>query len=675
MGTWTKSTGEAQVVPTEDDTGVVEGSWAKHPNANSGWEESAPPAPGFTPITTADIDDSANRRYVTDSQRGKLHDPQMGDGSSITGAGTTQDPFVAHMEGVSSVYVDGITITGAGTLNDPLVAAPQGSGGVTSHITTYAELADLIALYGPSGGTEGGMVLGDQYIITDYRMRHGYYTAPAGVWSYAVGAERPLAVTAISPTEIDEHSAFFVDDPSLIIHYTLSNDRWTNNNGPDHGIIYYLEDPYKRNFAEFDWQSSAYRTTLYESSDGSGVYDTVFEGTFVNSSVLTTWPLFKPGADVSEWGVLSHRNKAVDGPPGYIPYIVNCADVVHKREKDHGTDTDIEICYGNNTTIENHKLGCCTKINLHIFGDNLTVSSVTVSPYRNLTGTISGPGPDPDGAVVRNVHCFSDVRLACESIVDCIFLPAWYDTAVITGARRAENFGVNQGNIGKRYSYAPNPGIPITKTLLDDRYLPAYQDEFQVIGSDLTSVAATIGDGWEDGDVVLLMEVGGDSMLINLLGADCPSQPAITVGDLSEIVSGEYGFYWVIPPGHPELNNSYLYARNNTDYLPLIYQAGGWWIGPQTFLQLMRGSLPAGRVSGLGSAAFANTEDFAPAGSVGSQNLYEFSGGKHYCGTAPAGSATSDAVWLIHRLTITGTVLDEVAADVAWDDRLTTTYA
>lgn len=56
-------------------------------------------------------------------------------------------------------------------------------------------------------------------------------------------------------------------------------------------------------------------------------------------------------------------------------------------------------------------------------------------------------------------------------------------------------------------------------------------------------------------------------------------------------------------------------------------------------------------------------------------NRYDFAGGKHYCGTASAGSLTSASVWTIHRLTITGTVLDEVATGVAWDDRLTATYA
>jgi hypothetical protein len=55
---------------------------------------------------------------------------------------------------------------------------------------------------------------------------------------------------------------------------------------------------------------------------------------------------------------------------------------------------------------------------------------------------------------------------------------------------------------------------------------------------------------------------------------------------------------------------------------------------------------------------------------------YEYAGGYHYQGTAPVGSATSAAVWTIHRMTFSaaGVTANLTATNVAWDNRVSATY-
>jgi hypothetical protein len=54
----------------------------------------------------------------------------------------------------------------------------------------------------------------------------------------------------------------------------------------------------------------------------------------------------------------------------------------------------------------------------------------------------------------------------------------------------------------------------------------------------------------------------------------------------------------------------------------------------------------------------------------------DFQSPYQYCGYAPAGSLTSQAVWEIERITVNldGTVLVQSASNVAWDNRYTVIY-
>ena len=54
----------------------------------------------------------------------------------------------------------------------------------------------------------------------------------------------------------------------------------------------------------------------------------------------------------------------------------------------------------------------------------------------------------------------------------------------------------------------------------------------------------------------------------------------------------------------------------------------------------------------------------------------DFQSPYQYCGYAPAGSLTSQAVWEIDRITVKldGTVLVQSASNVAWDNRTTVIY-
>jgi hypothetical protein len=67
--------------------------------------------------------------------------------------------------------------------------------------------------------------------------------------------------------------------------------------------------------------------------------------------------------------------------------------------------------------------------------------------------------------------------------------------------------------------------------------------------------------------------------------------------------------------------------------------------------------------------------DFASSGHTGFQEdldkLHEWVSPYSYCGTAPVGSLTSDAVWTITRITINndGSVTPSTLTGVAWDDR------
>ena len=77
--------------------------------------------------TTNDILDSTDKRYVTDAQRALLINTsgvntgnQVGDGVTITGAGTAEDPFVSAGGGGLATVITDSTLTGDGSIVTPL---------------------------------------------------------------------------------------------------------------------------------------------------------------------------------------------------------------------------------------------------------------------------------------------------------------------------------------------------------------------------------------------------------------------------------------------------------------------------------------------------------------------------------------------------------------------------
>lgn len=74
-----------------------------------------------------------------------------------------------------------------------------------------------------------------------------------------------------------------------------------------------------------------------------------------------------------------------------------------------------------------------------------------------------------------------------------------------------------------------------------------------------------------------------------------------------------------------------------------------------------------GKILKVTRDGFEKRHDFVPSGSTSYS----------YCGVAPLNSSESDSVWYITRVEITqeGTVDNKTASNVAWTDRLTTTYS
>jgi hypothetical protein len=68
--------------------------------------------------------------------------PAVADGTTITGAGTVADPFVA-VGGGSTVVTDGVTITGDGSVGDPLVAVAGGDGVLVVGADQFGAIANM----------------------------------------------------------------------------------------------------------------------------------------------------------------------------------------------------------------------------------------------------------------------------------------------------------------------------------------------------------------------------------------------------------------------------------------------------------------------------------------------------------------------------------------------------
>lgn len=74
-----------------------------------------------------------------------------------------------------------------------------------------------------------------------------------------------------------------------------------------------------------------------------------------------------------------------------------------------------------------------------------------------------------------------------------------------------------------------------------------------------------------------------------------------------------------------------------------------------------------GKILKVTRDGFEKRHDFVSSGSTSYS----------YCGAAPLNSSESDSVWYITRVEIfqDGTVDNKTASNVAWTDRLTTTYS
>lgn len=115
---------------------------------------------------------------------------------------------------------------------------------------------------------------------------------------------------------------------------------------------------------------------------------------------------------------------------------------------------------------------------------------------------------------------------------------------------------------------------------------------------------------------------------------------------------------------------------------PDFANAQGWettQVNIDQYLQLIENPISndAGNVAYLGT----DSKIYVPAPPTPPPSTFEresdFQSPYQYCGYAPAGSLTSQAVWEIDRITVNldGTVLVQSASNVAWDNRTSVIYS
>lgn len=572
-------------------------------------------------------------------------------------------------------------------------------GGTTPHpLTTYAELFD------PATGLPlSPLTPGDKYLVS-YRMRK---LLVDGGWEpildgnsapiYHTGPVRTLLFTALSDSAIDECNVRDIDHPELVIHYTPFNNRWgnqtspgyygTTHSGPDQGIIYYMEDTARCITFRFDWAAygEGYITNrIWEKSAGSG--ETVEEGgtmypgiiyvigtagatdftgygstSNVSGTIFTAntevqllagdsirapyWvlaqdpgggalyidaPMFMSGAMVSEVDVVSHFNNPVLGASketassGDIPIIFLYAPSVYKYRQQWGTE--VVSYYYPRGNVSNSEVGCCSRIWMYSLDG--AVEKLVSGPNVNLEATGTG-------ASIGDLYCAVSQRFNSAIILNCEITPAWPYPAIE---------GSHEGII---FGRTPTPLLDQTIQLIADPYCknPArWVGGFGgVNGIELADAAEVITEVSPKPAIV-----GSDTLVDLTLYYRSGGSCSATYGGMALGTLDHVGFYRfpVVP-----INTDGLVITNDN------HLTGGF--------SLLSVKVNSGL---LGTAAFVNVD-------ASSTNRYEFAGGYHYCGTAPAGSLTSATVWTIHRLTITGAVLDEVAVNVAWDDRATAIYA